>query len=331
MRVTQSMLSNNMLRNLSSSYNKMGKLQEQITTGKKVNRPSDNPVVAMKGMGYRMTVDKISQYKDNIGEVNNWLDSSDDALDGVGKALLRVQELTVDAANGTKTNDDRQKILAEIEQLREQIRDMANTKVGDKYLFSGTKTGSPLFGKDDQGKVITIGGNLIEDYYTEGNQPTQPAPPAPQLPFVPPTIHDPANEGFGTDVNIEVFDGIELQVNSNGYDLFGKLDYMMGRLITSVETNEGSMAISAHLDHITGSQDDLLTVRANIGARQNRADMMGNRLDAQEGSAIKQMSENEDIEYEKAITDMVTEEAIHRAALSVGARIIQPSLVDFLR
>ena len=69
MRVTQSMLSTNMLRNLSTSYNKMGKLQEQITTGKKVNRPSDDPVVVMKGMGYRMQVDKVAQFQRNLGEV----------------------------------------------------------------------------------------------------------------------------------------------------------------------------------------------------------------------------------------------------------------------
>jgi len=65
MRVTQSMLSNNMLRNLSSSYNKMGKLQEQLNTGKKVNRPSDDPVTVMKSLGYGMQVDKVDQYKKN--------------------------------------------------------------------------------------------------------------------------------------------------------------------------------------------------------------------------------------------------------------------------
>ncbi|MEK4406541.1 flagellar hook-associated protein FlgL [Sporosarcina sp. FSL K6-6792] len=308
MRVTQSMLSNNMLRNLSASYNKMGKLQEQITTGKKVNRPSDDPVVAMKGMGYRMQVDKIAQYQRNLGEVHNYLDSSDDALDSVGQALIRVQELTVDAANDTKTHEDKQKIMKEIEQLREQIRDMGNTKVGDKYLFSGTKTDSPLFG----GNPITIGGEII------------PVPPA----TVAPT---PAQKGFTEAISIEVFDGVELQVNTNGYKLFSELDEMMGKLIGSIDNDEGSAAISAHLDAISKVQNSVLETRADIGARQNRAEMMGNRLESQEGAAKKQMSENEDIDYEKAITDMLTQEAIHNAALSVGARIIQPSLVDFLR
>ena len=82
---------------------------------------------------------------------------------------------------------------------------------------------------------------------------------------------------------------------------------------------------------IDNNMDAVLTQRADIGARQNRVEMMANRLDSQELNAIKQMSENEDIDYEKVITEMITQESIHRAALSVGARIIQPSLVDFLR
>ena len=288
----------------------MGKLQEQLSSGKKVNRPSDDPVTVMKGMGYRMQVDKVEQYQKNLGEVHNWLDSSDDALDGVGQILNRLTELTVDAANDTKTPEDRQKILKEIEQLQSQMRDMGNTKVGDKYLFSGTKTGEALFGKNATGDS-TIGGAII-------TPPTYPSAP----------VH----QGFNNDVSVEVFDGVELNVNTNGFKLFSKLDEMMGKLVNSIENNTGGgPEISAQLKEISAVQNLVLEERADIGARQNRAEMMKNRLDAQEGSAKKQQSENEDIEYEKVITDMLTEESIHRAALSVGARIIQPSLVDFLR
>ncbi|GEN83003.1 flagellar hook-associated protein 3 [Sporosarcina luteola] len=295
MRVTQSMLSNNMLRNLSTSYNKMGKLQDQLVTGSKVNRPSDDPVVAMKGMAYRMQVDKVDQYKRNLGEVHNWLDTSDDALDHVGEALKRLQELTTDAANDTKTQEDREKILKEIEQLQKQIQDLANTKVGDKYLFSGTNTGSPLY-KDG--------------VLTDEND----------------------NTGIKKDVSIEVFDGVELVVNTKGHDLFSAIDDMMSKIITDVKDNKVTgETIGGFLAEIDTKQNLVLEERADIGARQNRAEMMENRLDSQEVISKKQMSENEDIDYEKVITEMITQESVHRAALSVGARIIQPSLVDFLR
>ncbi|WP_025786010.1 flagellar hook-associated protein FlgL [Sporosarcina sp. D27] len=308
MRVTQSMLSNNMLRNLTSSYSKMGKLNDQLTTGKKVNRPSDDPVVAMRGLGYRMQVDKVAQYQRNIGEVNNWLDSTDDALDKVGQALHRTKELVTNAANsGAMTDADREKIKSELDQLRKQIQDTANTKVGDKYIFSGTKTGSALY---DKTLVDDGNGNMVEKGYPEISTDTDPAG---------------ALTAFESDVNINVFDGVQLNVNSNSAKLFKDIEAMFKSF------DDPDVDFDAAIGKVDGMMDDLLTERADVGARQNRAELMNDRLETQEVIATKQMSVNEDIDYEKVITEMITQESVHRAALSVGARIIQPSLVDFLR
>ncbi|MCG3089593.1 flagellar hook-associated protein FlgL [Sporosarcina cyprini] len=298
MRVTQSMLSNNMLRNLTTSYNKMGKLQEQINTGKKVSRPSDDPVVVMKGLGYGMQVDKVAQFQKNLTEVNNWLDSSDDALDGVGSALHRAKELVTNASNtGAMTPEDRDKIKIELEQLRQQVQDLANTKVGDKYIFNGTLTDQPLY----------------NGAYPPLSTDTNPAGAVT------------ANE---KNIDIEVFDGVNLRVNTTAAKTFKDIDAMFERLKNIPDGGEG---FSSSIGEIDNLMNDVLTQRADIGARSNRAELMHNRLEMQEGAAKKQRSENEDIDYEKVITEMITQESIHRAALSVGARIIQPSLVDFLR
>lgn len=292
MRVTQSMLSSNMLRNLSNSYAKMGKLQSQLETGKKVNRPSDDPVVAMKGINYRTAVDKVEQFQRNLGEVNSWLDTSDDTLDKVGSALKRANELAVQAANGTNTPDDLKKIKSELNQIREHVQDLANTKIGDKYIFSGTNTTTPLYDRTNN---------------------------------VYPTLTPPQVSGFEKDVEIEVFDGITLKVNTNAIDLFKNIDQMFK------DIEDGKVEYGDAIGTIDTQMNSLLTTRANIGARQNRAELMDNRLQSQNLIAKKQMSENEDIDYEKVITDMITQESIHNAALSVGARIIQPTLADFLR
>lgn len=300
MRVTQSMLSNNMLRNLTTSYSKMGKLNEQLTTGKKVNKPSDDPVVAMRGLSYRMQVDKVAQYQRNIGEVNNWLDSTDDALDKVGQALHRTKELVTNAANsGTMTDSDREKIKSELDQLRQQIQDTSNTKVGDKYIFSGTKTNSPL-----HDSTITPPSTEPNGY---------------------PDITDPNNSAYISDINIDVFDGVKLNVNSKSAELFKDIDDMFKSF------DDPDVDFGAAIGKVDGMMDDLLTERADVGARQNRAELMDDRLETQELVTTKQMSLNEDIDYEKVITEMISQESVHRAALSVGARIIQPSLVDFLR
>ncbi len=115
-----------------------------------------------------------------------------------------------------------------------------------------------------------------------------------------------------------------MNINTDAAALFKGIDELFGKFDANTD-------FSAAIADIDANMDKVLTARADIGARQNRVEMMGNRLDSQEASAKKQMSENEDIDYEKVITDMLTQESIHRAALSVGSRIIQPSLVDFLR
>jgi len=308
MRVTQSMLSNNMLRNLNTNYGKMSKLQEQINSGSKISRPSDDPVVAVKGMGYRIDIDKIEQYQRNIGEAHTWLDSSDTALGLVGDSLHRVKELVVQAANDTNTADDRKKIAEEIKQIQEEFRDIANTKVGDNYIFSGTHTNMPL--------------------YTDGVAGQNPAL---------------SDAGKTKAFKLNVFDGVSIQVNSNASGLFAKVNHFMGELSSLLSSgatgseignalgaemlDSGSTTIPA-LDAVT---NEALVLRSEVGARQNRIELMQNRLDLQFVNVTKQLSNNEDTDYSKAITEMTTAESIHQASLSVGSKIIQQTLVDFIR
>jgi flagellar hook-associated protein 3 FlgL len=295
MRVTQSMLTNNMIRNLSNSYERLGKYQEQLATGKKISRPSDDPVVAMKGIAYREDLARVKQYERNIGEVHNWIDSADDALDKVGLALQRVQELVVQASTDTATPEDRQKIADEIDQIQKHIVDVANTRVGGKYIFNGADTKNPLF--------IGYPGEI--GFAVNGNQ---------------------------SDVEIEVFDGIKLDVNIDGKTLFTGIIGMLDNLKTVLnDPNSTGNTISSHLSQVEAQQDALLAARSELGAKQNRVEMMENRLSTQELVATKLMSNNEDIDYEKTITELISQESVHRAALSVGARIIQPTLIDFLR
>jgi flagellar hook-associated protein 3 FlgL len=305
MRVTQSMLSNNMLRNLSSSYERLGKYQEQLTTGKKISRPSDDPVVAMKGIAYRDDLARVQQYQRNIGEVHSWIDSADDALDKVGLAMQRVQELVVQASSDTATPEDRKKIADEIDQIQKQIVDVANTKIGGKYIFNGADTKNRLFTgyPDDTGTNLNLTAN-------------------------PNT----------SDVVIEVFDGITLDVNINGKELFtgttgqdGIVGMLQNLKIDLRDAAKTGTDIGGYLSQVEGQQDKLLASRSELGAKQNRVEMMEERLAAREVITTKVMSNNEDIDYEKTITELISQESVHRAALSVGARIIQPTLMDFLR
>jgi len=283
----------------------MSKLQNQITSGSKITRPSDDPVIAVKGMGYRRDLGQVEQYTRNMNEVNNWIDTTDESLNQVGEQMKRVRELVIQAANDTNTPDERAKIKAEIDQIRQQIQDIGNTKIADRYIFSGTRTTQPLFenGKIDPTKVNS------------------------------------------EDVVIEVYDGIQMKVNTPGAELFQNVDDMMGKISELLDPNRaggpatgeeignalGGISDKSTGDDITAMHNKILEAQADVGARQNRVELMENRLAIREVSVTKQMSDNEDVDYAKAITEMVTSESIHQAALSVGAKIIQQTLVDFIR
>lgn len=287
MRVTQSMLSNNMLRNLSNSYSRLDKLQDQISTQKKFTKPSDDPVAAMMGMNYRTDLNRVQQYTRNIGEVRNWVDSTDDALDKGVLALQRVRELTVQASNGTLEGDQRKAIAEEVKQLKEHLQNIGDTQVGGKYIFNGNQTNVR---PSEAGT------------YASGS------------------------------IELEVFSGIKIQVNTEGAELFGDMlsaDGDIQKLITALETNDP--AIGDMLENVDKNIDNFLSARALIGAKQNRVDLMEDRLSQQEVFSTRILSDNEDIDMEKAIIELTTQESVHRAALSVGARIIQPTLTDFLR
>lgn len=319
MRVTQSMLSSTMLRNLGNSYNKMGQWQEQLSTGSKLLRPSDDPVGVTKAMSYRTQLTQNAQYKENLDTATKWLDTTDTSLGSVTSAMTRVQELITQAANDTNQTVDREKMLVEIKQIQQEIHDLANTKVGDTYLFSGTRTNEPLYKTDPTTGEVTFNDEAGTD------------------------IEAPEN-GFGESVNIEIYNDIQLDINTTGaMKMFGKIDEVFTRIEEALSDSDATGADIGSIlggtnsvedreyTTIQGSIDLVLKNRAEVGAKQNRVDMMSDRLALQKETLTKQQSNVEDVQYEEAITNLITQESIHRASLSVGGRIIQQTLVDFIR
>ncbi|MFJ7683292.1 flagellar hook-associated protein FlgL [Peribacillus butanolivorans] len=292
MRVTQSMLTNNMLSNLSRSYERMGKLQEQVSSQKKFSKPSDNPVAAMMGMGYRINLNQIQQYTSNISEATNWIDNTDDAISEAVSVLQRIRELTVQGSNGTYDGEQFESVSEEIKQLKEHLVSIGDTQIGGKYIFNGQNTNvKPSSVKDGDGNIL-----------------------------------------YGTGaINLEVFSGITIQINTDGSKLFGNALAIGGSIDQTIDALENGGDVSSTLEGIDETINAFLAMQAQVGARQNRIELMTDRLKQQEVFATEILSKNEDVDIEKAIMDLTTQESIHSAALSVGARIIQPSLLDFLR
>ncbi len=276
----------------------MNKTMDQLSTGKKINRPSDDPVIAMKGINYRSQVTQVEQFQRNTNEVHNWMDNSDAALDKATQTMQRLRELAVQASNDTYDKGERENIKEEVEQLKENLIDIANTKVNDKYIFNGTNTNTPPISTDN-----------------------------------------PEEFTFNTDpVNIEVASGTKLQANVDPSTVFGGVGEEgniladIDKFIDALDRETGSQEdIEASIQTLDDNINNIINARADLGARMNRLELVENRLSEQAIIAEQTMANNEDIDYEEAITELITQESIHRAALSAGSRIIQPTLIDFLR
>jgi flagellar hook-associated protein 3 FlgL len=293
MRVTQGMLASNSLRNLSNSYTQMGKYQDQLSTGKKITKPSDDPVVAMKGMYYRSNLSEVEQYKRNLSESYLWMENSEAGVEHVNEALQRVRELTVQGANGTLSDSDKEAVAREIEQIKKDIMTVANTQVAGRYIFNGTNTSNPPVADGGEGVPVV---NLNTNDYM-----------------------------------VEVSRGVSLKANINPENIFSQklFDTLQGIQESLDGTN--TTDLNSLLGDLDQQMDTLSAERSELGARYNRLEMVESRIDQQEVIATRILSDNEDADLERVIVDLTTQESVHRAALSVGARIIQPTLMDFLR
>lgn len=146
-RITTNMMATTLKRNLNRNMQALDKLEEQISSGRKINRPSDDPAGLVKSLRLRSDITQNDQYVDNISDSISFMDTTDSALDNLSSVISRIRELTVQGANGTNDQDALNSISEEMRQLKEQIRTVANTTYGSKYIFAGSNvTQAPCSG-----------------------------------------------------------------------------------------------------------------------------------------------------------------------------------------
>lgn len=305
MRITNNMLINNMVNYIGNNLTRMNRYQSQLATGKKIQVPSDDPVVAARALKLRTDVAEIGQYKKNVKDAQSWLDMTEDTLANIGDVLQRARELTVEGANSTTTAEDTQKINEEMKQLRAQLIHLGNSTYAGRYIFSGYKTDQKLLDESTGQFAINVA-TAAENIRYE--------------------------IGIGDDININVAGG---DLFNNGGDADsasgtpGRLISDFDSLITALDAGD-HVAVGDMLDDIDEDISNVLRIRADVGARTNRLELTANRLDNDTTNFTKLMSENEDVDMAETIINLQNEENVYRASLAGGAKIIQPSLVDFL-
>ncbi|MFD0714957.1 flagellar hook-associated protein FlgL [Paenibacillus sp. GCM10027626] len=300
LRVTPGMMHAQLSRNLNRNLIRMEELQNQSSTGHKINKPSDDPVGITYSLRYRTELASNEQYQKNVDSALSWLDFNDAVTDQTGQVLHRVKELAVGASSGTNPSYALDAVKAEILQLKEQLVDIANSKLNGKYVFNGQLFDKPPYDTEaanfDPKMVVT----------------------------------DDKSVAYALGV------GVVLPINITGNELFGETGdgdnvfAILDRIVSAIDS-ESHSGVAAELANIDSRMDKVLNARSEIGARVNRVELMQNRLSDLEINLTDMQSKAEDADYEKLLIQTKINENIYQASLSVGAKIITPTLVDFLR
>ncbi|MDR1616190.1 MAG: flagellar hook-associated protein FlgL [Syntrophomonadaceae bacterium] len=294
-RITNNMMINKTNRHINENYRRVNTLYEQLATTKKLNRPSDNPAGVVKSLRLRSNITESEQYVENIKEGSNYIDTIDKALGEIGEVIHRIRELTVEASNGPNNTISLDAIAKEIAELRDQISLAANTAYGTKYVFGGTNVTQTPCGDDawfgnNKDLIIEIG------------------------PLVTVSINIDMTGFFGSPAP-----------NAGDGGIFSVIDNVLNDI-----GNEDFEAITGNIDVIEEKIDEMLMKRSTLGGRYNRLEMQMNRLESTIVDYESLKAAVEDADMSEVITKISMQESVLKASLETGARIIQPTLFDFL-
>jgi len=299
MRVTQSMTSAKLIQNLNTNMRKMASLQEQTATSRKINRPSDDPAGMTYGLRYRSDLSANTQYQSNVSSSLSWLEFYDSQLDQATQVLQRVNDLVVQGSTGTNTPQSLESINKEILELKKQMADIANSSFNGKYVFNGQLYDQQPYPDGVDAKTVTADSGAVPYEIGQG---------------ITINVNLQANQIFGdadaagtTDNVFSVFDRISAALSSGSYT-----------------------GVNAEIAQVKSRLEKISSARAENGAKTNRAELMKNRLDEMEVGLTGLQSRTEDADVEKLYIDSTVTQNIYQASLSVGAKIITPSLVNFL-
>jgi len=309
MRVTNGMLITNMMRNYRRNLSRMETYQNQLASGKSIRRPSDDPSGASKALKLRSDLSMNEQYIKNTDNALSWLNITETALRDIGDTLQRARELTVQAANETLTPENRAVIANEIEQLQQHIFQVSNSTYAGRHIFAGFRTEVSAFVFD----------------------PTVSSPPAPLAPM--PMRPHIEYEGNAGEIAFEVGVGNRITVNvtggPSGLNIAGMFDTLE---LLEISLRDPTMpAVDSYITQIDTFSRQALAHRSAVGAKTNRFEMIRARLLDSEVNFTDLLSKTQDADIAEVVMNLKEAEAVYNASLATGARIIMPTLVDFLR
>ncbi len=300
MRITHGMMSDRLMTDIRRSNADIARTSAQISSQKRIQTASDDAVGTGQALRLRSDLAEIDANLAGTDAAAGWTSASDTALGSLTDIMHRTRELVLQAGNDTLKASDRASIAGELAQLKEQIKTVANAKFGDAYIFAG---------QDSSGAPYTPGAS---DAYA----------------------------GDALAVVRTIGPGQSVQVNVPGSAIFGGTPgdgKLLDTMTNAIAFLNGGTAADANnlrtttLAALNVNLDEVVTARSTLGATQNRVTLAESRLQDTKLTATEQLSNVEDVDYAEAMINLSSQQTAYQAALNAGAKVIQPSLMDFLR
>jgi flagellar hook-associated protein 3 FlgL len=284
-------------RNLQASASRLAKLQDQASTQKAINRPSDDPAGTTDSMRIRAAQAANAQYSRNIDDGNGWLATLDSTIGSATDILRRVRDLTVQGANdGAMSPTAKQAIAVELKGLKQELLVEADTRYAGRTVFAGNSDATNVF---DTGS--------IPPYAFQGTG--------------------------GGPVERRIANGTRVRGDSDGGAVFGDGATSVFQVIDNV-VNDLTVTgnnVGHYLTDIDSHMNAMVSERATVGVRQAQVQRAQEANLAQSGALEAQRSGVEDIDLGQAILNLQTHLVAYQSTLAVTAKVLQPTLMDFLR
>jgi flagellar hook-associated protein 3 FlgL len=296
MRVTNRMSSETVNRELYKNQQLLLEAQIRLSTGKKINKASDDPAGMRKVLDYRKILSSIDQYNTNITHGKSNLQVTETALEEIVNSLNQAKTIAIQYGS----NQDPAKAQEIIESVYETIMDIANTRFGDSYLFAGQATDTTPFEKD-------------ADWVATYN-------------------------GDDGDIKALVEDGVEVKINATGRDVFdvggtgGETDVFdaLHDLRDAIIAGDHDAAM-AQASRLEDAINQVETNATEISIYYGRLDSAENHLSLYKSNIEDMLSNTENIDTAQAILELQQQTTAYNVCLEAAARIIQPTLLDFLQ
>jgi flagellar hook-associated protein 3 FlgL len=297
-RVTNLMASQQVLTNINASEDSLNETEEELSTGKRINQPSDDPYGASLAVSLNGQLSRLNDYTDNISDGTSWTTAGLNAMQSISDQVQRAQELVTEASNGTESSSELQAAGAEIDQLIQGVKSDANSTFDGQYVFGGGSTTAP-YSSADNSFHGTVGGQVQRT----------------------------VSAGSADTANVTVNSQLYTVLNGSANDNTGLLSQLQS---IADSLNAGNPPPSGALTQLSGSLDGLEQQSASLGAAQDRLSLASTRIQSLQTSVTSSLSDDEDANMAQTLTTFSNQQAAFTAALKAGANIVQSSLMDFL-